>query len=347
QGATLAAGMAAIAFSVMLLTTFAAYTITAQLAFAGVVAILNSQSDTRPVFQRQFSRRGAGAANAGIVLGMLGYALLACLTIWGDHQFRKVEYQLSDVQMQRQWLKVAGAQPEATLAPFKQRLADSEKNVRERIQYLLQRVMPRMRIAAYVEHYYCMAFGRYCLESGENDSARVFFQKALSLHPNDRQCLAYLSDIFIREGQPAMAIPYLEKGARVFGCNPYQPFARNLAWVYQQQGKPAEAALLLAKAENNKVACPVKPSPADGARNVPAAVTLAWEACRSAESYDVYVFPVGQTMPEMPSLSGLKKSEARLSLQPGVTYIWRVVATGPYDEQSGALWTFQTAPQIP
>lgn len=85
-------------------------------------------------------------------------------------------------------------------------------------------------------------------------------------------------------------------------------------------------------------------SPADNAVEQPLDITLDWENSSNAVSYEVYF---GNSTPP-PYLIDVSQSHyTPLTLDPGTTYYWQVVATNGYGDTPSAIWSFSTgtAPQ--
>ena len=94
--------------------------------------------------------------------------------------------------------------------------------------------------------------------------------------------------------------------------------------------------------ENHPPVKPFDPNPSDGAKNVDLNITLSWE-CFDPDgdslTYDVYL-----GMEEMSKIAANISSKSyKISLQPGRTYYWRIVAWDEHKKSSSSnIWHFTT-----
>lgn len=88
-------------------------------------------------------------------------------------------------------------------------------------------------------------------------------------------------------------------------------------------------------------AAPTLMSPADGATEVSTSLKLDWSDPQWALRYDLYLDAVNP--PTTLVNSGIKVSSKALTLVPGTTYYWKVVAHSPCGETASAIHSFTTA----
>jgi hypothetical protein len=84
---------------------------------------------------------------------------------------------------------------------------------------------------------------------------------------------------------------------------------------------------------------PSNPAPANGSEGVSVSPTLSWTASGGATSYDVY-FGTSPTPPMVTNTAAT--SYAPVSLIPGVTYYWMVVAKNAGGSNGSPIWSFIT-----
>ncbi len=84
--------------------------------------------------------------------------------------------------------------------------------------------------------------------------------------------------------------------------------------------------------------------PQDGLVNVPTAPTVSWQAAARTVTYDLFVWPTGETRPNVPLATGLTSTQNALTsaLNFGTEYSWQVAAINVYGTTWGPEWTFTT-----
>jgi Flp pilus assembly protein TadD len=82
--------------------------------------------------------------------------------------------------------------------------------------------------------------GATAYKSGDYASSLDFYQKAVSLNPNDGDALNNLGQLLARNGNPAAAIPHLQKAVRLYPA--IWAYRFNLAHAHGQVGDWSQAA---------------------------------------------------------------------------------------------------------
>ena len=341
-GLLLAAGASMTALSVMQFFTFTSEVLCSITWATGVAAILNSQSQARPLVSPRISPA------VPLILNLMAAAWLFCFTIAvgfsiaGDRAFARTISQIGALMK---------------LGP---KASDSQKMlVRNGIKRLAFETLPKIQFDANMRHYHSHTFASYAMEAKDYESASRFAKTALGLHPNDRSCILTLAQIALdsaraasEKKQPEEAARsldeterYLRDGVKRFGFDPYASFASTLAKVLTLKGKPSEAKAVQEETAKNRVGVPENPQPPNRALDVASPVSLAWSDCNAARTYALYLWKVGEIKPEKPLMIGLKQSKVPegLSLEPNTVYLWQVEAKGQYGRPLGELWFFRTA----
>lgn len=345
RGLILAAGASIVGLSVMQFTVFTMEVVSTQLWIAGVVAILNHQAGLRPIKKIPLPARISLPVNYLLVLGLLLLALVIGWTIRGDREFRRVQGETEKVLAYRDALEKGEDYPEATRNRLRQELEYSRSRFQMSLNRLVDQVFPTMLFDSNMRHITCHQFAGLAWSLNDYRLTEKFARQALNLHPYDRTALTYLAAITLQQGHFAEASRYLEKGFETFGPNPYRPFfGENLARLCRSRGDTVRAREVLERMEANRVAAPRSPSPPSRTRSVQVDGRLAWEKCRGAVAYDVYLWPEGEREFSPRAIAtGLKDSRFRpeKGLLPETTYIWRVRARGRYGEELSELWSFR------
>ena len=347
RGIVLAAGASIVGLAVMQFTVFTMEVVSTQVWIAGVAAILNCQSDLRPLREIRLGKKTILSANYLAVVFLLLLAVVIALTIRGDREFRRSRPEVQRVLAYQEILRHRDSYPENTLNRVQGELEYARSRLRLRLDHLAERVLPTMLFDSNMRHITCHQFADLAWHLEEFPISEKFARCALELHPHDRVALAYLAGVTLREGRFEEAERYLNRGIEVFGYNPYLPFfGENLARLYQSQGRLPAAGEILERMETYRVSPPERPWPPNRMRLIPADTVLDWEDCPGAVSYDLYLWKVGEKDESpAPAATGLEESEfrPRINLDPQTTYIWRIRAVGRYGEAEGQLWFFRTA----
>jgi len=91
-------------------------------------------------------------------------------------------------------------------------------------------------------------------------------------------------------------------------------------------------------------ATPASPTPADAATGVARIVVLDWANAAGAASYQVYVWPDGDSEPATPTASPTASElQPGTLLLPTTTYHWRVKGINSFGQSSGPIWSFTTS----
>ena len=87
---------------------------------------------------------------------------------------------------------------------------------------------------------------------------------------------------------------------------------------------------------------PTAPSPAFGATNIPTTVSLSWQDCERADTYDVYLWKTTEEKPHTPTASGLPTPWYRppAPLDRTGVYLWQVEARNAAGGVESDLWAF-------
>ena len=89
---------------------------------------------------------------------------------------------------------------------------------------------------------------------------------------------------------------------------------------------------------------PASPTPADSATGQPCILVLDWADATGAASYQVYVWPDGDSEPASPTATSTTSDmQPTTLLLATTTYHWRVKAINAFGQASGPLWTFTTS----
>ncbi len=348
RGLILAAGVSIVGLAVMQFTVFTMEVVSTQVWIAGVAAILNRPSPLRPITKIPWPARIALPVNYLLVLGLLLLALAIGFTIRGDREFRSVQGETEKVLAYRTALEKGEDYPEAVRHRLRRELEYARFRLQMRLNRLVDRILPTMFFDSNMRHISCHQFAGLAWSLNDHRLTEKFARPALNLHPYDRTALTYLAAITLQEGRLAEAARYLEKGFAIFGPNPYRPFfGENLARLCRARSDTFRAGEILEMMEANRVAAPRSPSPPSRTRAVPVDGRLAWEECRGAVVYDVYLWPEGEREFSPRAIAtGLKDNRFRpgKDLLPETTYIWRVRARGRYGEKLSELWSFRTGP---
>ena len=94
---------------------------------------------------------------------------------------------------------------------------------------------------------------------------------------------------------------------------------------------------------------PVYPDPQDEEVDVPVSQSLSWQASPHAEAYDLYLWALGETKPELPTASDLYQAsyDPPGNLLTGITYSWQVIAKNAAGNTPGPEWSFTTGEPTP
>lgn len=93
---------------------------------------------------------------------------------------------------------------------------------------------------------------------------------------------------------------------------------------------------------------PTRPSPWNGATDLITAVSLQWAKAGRADSYNLYLWPSTEAVPESPTASGLTATQwGPVVLDYGTTYQWYVEAVNAQGATSSETWSFTIMPQPP
>jgi O-antigen ligase len=343
SGIVLTAGAAMVSLCVMQFFMFTSELVCSLTWIAGIAAILNSGPGAVPTFSRRVPMR------LPLLLNLLAVAWLFCFTVG-------VGYSISgDRAFFRLLGQIAGLAKRGTKA------TDAEKAyIRDGIKRLAFETLPQLKFDANMRHLHCHELARWAMDAKDYASASRLVETALKVHPTDRNSLYFRAEIALASAraadakkQPdevarylAEAEQQLRRGAETFGYDPYAKFAPALAQVLTFEKKDAESAAIREKMEPNRVGMPSGPLPADRATGVASPVPLAWDACKAAESYSIYLWKVGEAIPQ--TEAALRVNEPRLPkglpLEPGTTYLWQIEARGRYAKERGPIWCFRTAP---
>lgn len=120
------------------------------------------------------------------------------------------------------------------------------------------------------------------------------------------------------------------------------PFLKGISGIFGQNEKEQPAGYYVAFDEVFSVSdgpSAVKPSPADGATDVPVDVTLSWIEAAFAKGRDVWFGKPGE-MAKIASPAG--KTYTPGNLEVGQTYQWRIDQIGSAGPVAGHTWTFTT-----
>lgn len=85
-------------------------------------------------------------------------------------------------------------------------------------------------------------------------------------------------------------------------------------------------------------------SPADGTGNLSLTTELVWQEANGAESYTLYF---GTTIPPAQECAGLTTTTYAPTLAYDTSYYWRVDSVNSTSTETGAVWSFKTAEQLP
>lgn len=346
EGILLAAGAAVTGLAVMQFTVFTMEVVSSQVWMAGVAALINRAAGGE-LKKFAIPPRTARTANYLAVLGLLALAGIVGFTIGGDREFRRTRREIERLLEDREILRHRERHPPEEVWRARNRLRASEPRLQERLTWLTESLLPTMLFDSNMRHVNSHQFSTLSMHMQNFEAVKAFSRWALRFHPHDRICLGYLAMIALREEQTEAAFEYLNRGVEIFGYNPYLPFfAVNLARIHRERGETSRAREILERMETGRVSAPSSPSPPSGASRVPTGITLEWEECRAAVSYDVYLWTRGEKVESpVPVARGItaNRFRPRGGLKPGVTYIWRVRAVGRYGEETGRLWFFRTA----
>jgi O-antigen ligase/tetratricopeptide (TPR) repeat protein len=345
SGLVLAAGASVAALAIMQFTTFTSEKISTQIWIAGAAAILNSQIREKPLFRLRLPSWAVLGFNYLIVIGLFLFTAAVGYTIRGDRELRKESEEIKKV-LAYQKIIDNPEQYSAEAREFVRRegLYDRIK-IQNRFNWLIGRILPKMLLDANMRHISCHQFAGLAMALKDYDAAAAFAREAVYLHPNDQTSLRYLVEISFLRKDYRQARRYLERGVKTFGLTPHSPyFCQTLIRLDRYGGRYVEADAIEAAMKRNLVLKPDTPNPKNRAIDIPPDLIFDWAACNAADSYDFYLWKVGEAEPEYPTISDL--SENRLDydelLQPETTYLWRVRSIGRYGEELGDIWFFRT-----
>ncbi|NQU43602.1 O-antigen ligase family protein [bacterium] len=310
-----AAGASVVGLVVMQFFTFTSQKTSSIIWMAGALALLNTMVPTRPVYCGRISVGRSRALNWAATIGVGAFGILAIFSAWGDCQFRKVE---------------------AARAPDFERLAE--------------KVLPWMQYDVNMVHTSCHLFSRHALRAGEPGSARIFAEKALALHPNDRVPIQILIQTAYQSGRTEEAMGLARRYVDTFGFSADPPYHQLLAKWHTDRGETEKSQAILKEAGENLMVAPQSPLPADRAIDMSFDAALRWQGNDAAEKYDLYLWKDGEETSSTPFREGLATGRADLDddLEPWTTYFWKVRARSDFKSSpralNGNLWVFRTAP---
>ncbi len=345
RGLILAAGASVVGLVVMQFTTFTSEKVSTQIWIAGVAAILNSQYRERPLFRIRLPAWPVLGFNCLIVLWLFLFATAVGYTIRGDREFRREREEIKKVLAYQKIIdNPEQYSPQAREFVRREGVYDRIK-VQNRFNWLTGRILPTMFFDANMRHISCHQFAGLAMSLKDYDAAVAFAGEALYLHPNDQTNLRYLAELAFLRNDYRQARRYLERGVNTFGFTPHSPyFCQRLLSLDRYEGRYVEAGSIEDGMNRNRVLKPASPSPKNRETGVSLDHIFDWADCNAANSYDFFLWKVGEEEPEYPTVSGLAESQLDPGerLQPGTTYLWRVRSIGRYGKENGDIWFFRT-----
>jgi len=350
RGITLAAGAAITGLVVMQFTTFTSEKVSSQIWLAGVLAIINSQKEIRPLFSQTFPRWLIITGNYGLAFWLIIFAVIVGYTIRGDRAFRREWASIRKVLAYQEMLAKPGEYSDREIDNIQQLPLFERLKTYNRFKRLTDRVLPTMLFDANMRHIICHQFADLAMDLEDSDMAAVFAHRALEIHPNDWSGLKHLAESALQRKDFSRARRHLNRGIDTFGYNPHVPyFCLTLSRLDRSEGREKEAESIQEKLNRNRILKPLSPAPGDRGTRVPLDFIFDWSDCNAATSYDFFLWKVGEDEPESPTLAGLSESRARPAekIEPGTTYLWRVRPIGRYGELDGNIWVFRTVREKP
>lgn len=345
KGLFLAAGASVVGLAVMQFTTFTSEKISTQIWFAGVAAILNYKPGSKPMFRINTPSWLLPGLNYLVAAWLFLYAIAIGYTIRGDKEFRKERGRIEKVLSWQKILDDSTQYSKSEREYIREEGLYDRIKIQSRLNWLANHIIPTMFLDANMKHISCHQFAGLAMRLKNYDAAKLFAEEALYLHPTDRTSLRYLTEIAFLRNNYQKARQFLERGIKTFGFSPQAPyFVQMLINLNRSEGRYVEASAIEAAMDRNRVSKPADPFPSNLSTGVPVDIIFDWSDSNAADSYEVYLWGLGEEEPQYPTMTNLSKSRGVLKkpLKPGKTYLWRVRALGRYGELAGDIWVFQT-----
>lgn len=349
DGLILASGASVVVLCVMQMATFTMERVSCQIWIAGVFAVLMSRSGVTPLLTKNLKPSLGILLNYMVAFVLLFWALCVGDSAWGQWRMQKTQ---SFAQLTVKYIQAErkpGNMDRAKLEKIRELLPGMVGQARREVKTIIKEVLPRIPFDCTGEHALCNQFAALSLHLGDLESAQIFTDKTLELHPNDRLAHVYRIDIAVKQNRIKDALKYLDEAVRIFGYDPNSPLTRHMAGLLSHTGRESEMQRVIREAEINKVKRPSLLRPARKDMGVALRPLFDWdETSMATQQYHMYLWKRGEQVPVYPVVTSPRETtEARLqeSLESNTLYFWRVDSVGFFVTAQSEVGVFTTGPE--